>query len=121
MVRQHHPLSGLEFEQTPTDGEGEGSLACFGPWGHKESERHQFLALCLYGSALTTVHDHWKDHSLDYMDLCQQSNVSAFQHTVQICYSSPAKKQTSSCLATKQLEYQKKRMERMEQKKYLKK
>ena len=23
-----------------------------------------------------------KDHSLDYTDLCQQSNVSAFQHTV---------------------------------------
>ena len=36
----------------------------------------------LYGPALTTVHDHWEDHSLDYTDLCQQSNVSAFQHTV---------------------------------------
>ena len=41
------------------------------------------LAFCLlYGPALTTVHDHWEDHSLDYMDLCRQSNVSAFQHTV---------------------------------------
>ena len=38
------------------------------------------LAFCpLYGPALTTVHDHWEDHSLEYMDLCQQSNVSAFQ------------------------------------------
>ena len=81
MVGWHHQLNGHEFEQTLGDGEGEGSLACFGPWGHKESERHQFLALCLlYGSALTTTHDHWKDHTLDYMDLCQQSNVSAFQH-----------------------------------------
>ena len=45
--------------------------------------RHQYFGLCpLYGPALTTVHDHWEDHSLDYMDLCQQSNVSAFQHTV---------------------------------------
>ena len=35
--------------------------------------------LCLlYGPALTTVCDHWEDHSLDYMDLCPQSNVSAF-------------------------------------------
>ena len=36
----------------------------------------------LYGPALETVHDHWEDHSLDYMDLCRQSNVSASQHTV---------------------------------------
>ena len=41
------------------------------------------LVFCLlYGSALTTVHDHWEDHSLDYSDLCWQSNGSAFQYTV---------------------------------------
>ena len=35
--------------------------------------------LCLlYDSALTTVHNYWKDHSLDYADLCQQSGVFAF-------------------------------------------
>ena len=26
--------------------------------------------------------DHWEDHSLDYTGLCEQSNVSAFQHTI---------------------------------------
>ena len=36
----------------------------------------------LYGSALTSVHDYWKDHSLDYMDLCWQSNVSAFEYAI---------------------------------------
>ena len=41
------------------------------------------LAFCLlYSPTLTTVYDHWEDHSLDYMDLCQQSNVSAFRHPV---------------------------------------
>ena len=36
-------------------------------------------ALCLlYGPALTTTHDYWKDHSLDYTDLCWQSDVFAF-------------------------------------------
>ena len=35
-----------------------------------------------YDPALTTIRDHWEDRSLDYTDLCQQSNVSAFQHTV---------------------------------------
>ena len=39
-------------------------------------QRHQFLALCLlYCPALTTVCDHWEDHSLDYIGLCWQSNV----------------------------------------------
>ena len=32
----------------------------------------------LYGPTLTSIHDHWKNHSLDYMELCWQSNVSAF-------------------------------------------
>ena len=32
----------------------------------------------LYGPTLTSIHDHWKNHSFDYMDLCWQSNVSAF-------------------------------------------
>ena len=36
MVRWHHRLKGHEFEQTPGDGEGQGSLACCIPWGHKE-------------------------------------------------------------------------------------
>ena len=38
MVRWHHRLSGREFEQALGDGEGQGSLACFSPWGHKESD-----------------------------------------------------------------------------------
>ena len=29
-------LYGHDFEQAPGDGEGQGSLACFSPWGHKE-------------------------------------------------------------------------------------
>ena len=38
MVGWHHPLNGHEFEQTPGDSEGQGSLACCSPWGHKESD-----------------------------------------------------------------------------------
>ena len=36
MVRWHHRVSGPEFEQTPGDSEGQRSLACCSPWGHKE-------------------------------------------------------------------------------------
>ena len=27
---------------------------------------------------LTAIHDYWKNHSFDYMDLCCQSDISAF-------------------------------------------
>ena len=37
MVGWHHWLNGHEFEQAPADGEGQGSLACYSPWSHKES------------------------------------------------------------------------------------
>ena len=36
MVGWHHWLNRHEFEQTPGDSEGQGSLACCRPWGHKE-------------------------------------------------------------------------------------
>ena len=32
----------------------------------------------LHSPTLTSIHDHWENHSLDQMDLCWQSNVSAF-------------------------------------------
>ena len=38
MVGWHHQLNGHEFEQTQGAGEGQGSLVCCSPWGHKESD-----------------------------------------------------------------------------------
>ena len=38
LVGWHHQLNGHEFEQTPGDSEGQGSLVCHSPWGHKESD-----------------------------------------------------------------------------------
>ena len=35
MVGWHHQLSGHEFEQTPGVSEGQGSLVCCSPWGHR--------------------------------------------------------------------------------------
>ena len=32
----------------------------------------------LYSLTLTSIHDYWKNQSFDKMDLCQQSNASAF-------------------------------------------
>ena len=36
MVGWHHGLNGDEFEQTPGDSEGQGSLVYYIPWSHKE-------------------------------------------------------------------------------------
>ena len=35
MVGCHHQLNGHESKKTPGDGEGQGSLACCSPWGHR--------------------------------------------------------------------------------------
>ena len=32
----------------------------------------------LYNPTLTSIHDYWKNHGFDWMDLCWQCNVSAF-------------------------------------------
>ena len=39
LVGWHHSLNGHEFEQTPGDSEGQGTLMCCSLWGGKESDR----------------------------------------------------------------------------------
>ena len=43
MAGWHHRVHGLEFEQAPGVGDGQGSLACCSPWGHKESDTTERL------------------------------------------------------------------------------
>ena len=38
MVGWHHQLNGHEFEQALGVGDGQGGLACYSPWGCKESD-----------------------------------------------------------------------------------
>ena len=82
-VGWHHQLNGHKFEQTPGDGEGQGSLAWGSPLVLKESEMTEWLknenklkllrfkginssALSfLYSPTLTSIHDYWKNHSFD--------------------------------------------------------
>ena len=50
----------------------------------KSSPRPQFKSIIssvlsfLYSPTLTSLHDYWKNHSFDSMDLCWHSYVSAF-------------------------------------------
>ena len=42
-------------------------------------QKHQTSVLnCLYSPTLTSIHDYWKNNSFKAIDLCWQSNVSAF-------------------------------------------
>ena len=43
MAGWHHGLNGHEFEQTPGDGEGQGSRASCSSWGHKELDTTEQL------------------------------------------------------------------------------
>ena len=43
MVGWHHQFYGHEFEQAPGVGDGQGSLAYYRPWGHKESDMTEQL------------------------------------------------------------------------------
>ena len=43
-------------------------------------QKHHFFGshLTFYDPPLTSIHDYWKNCSFDCMDLCQQSDISAF-------------------------------------------
>ena len=43
MIGWHYRLNGQEFEQTPRDGEGQGSLVCCSSWGCRESDMTELL------------------------------------------------------------------------------
>ena len=43
MVGWHHWLNGCEFEQTPGNGEGQGSLVCCSPWACKQLDTTDWL------------------------------------------------------------------------------
>ena len=57
MVGWHHQLKGHESEQDLDDGEGQGSLACCSPWGHKKLDMTELVNNSNH-NPLTHL-DHW--------------------------------------------------------------
>ena len=49
---------------------------------HYNSEASILQHSLSYSPTLTSIHDYWKNHNLDEMDLCWQSNVSAFEYAI---------------------------------------
>ena len=54
MVEWHRQLNGPEFEQTPGESEGQGSLACCSQWVYKESDKNEQLNSTNYHSIKNT-------------------------------------------------------------------
>ena len=55
MVGWHHQFNGYEFELTPGDDDGQGSLACCSPWGCKELDTTEQLNNNPSGSVSTEL------------------------------------------------------------------
>ena len=49
----------------------------------------------LYNPTLTSIHDYWKNHCFDQINLCQQSTASGFSYAVQVGHRFSSKKHAS--------------------------
>ena len=56
MVGWHHQFDGHEFEQVLGVGDGQGSLACYSPWGYKKSDTQSLWVF--------PVHQAWTEEAL---------------------------------------------------------
>ena len=57
--QQGDPINGHEFEWTPGVGDGQGSLACCSPWGHKELDMTEWLNWMLFPNIKILVKFWW--------------------------------------------------------------
>ena len=79
MVGWHHQINGHEFEQALGDGEGQRSLVCWSPWGHKESDITEWISnnnQRLYNllSMLTIPTNSGRNNEIYYLDIQRQTN-----------------------------------------------
>ena len=51
---------------------------------HSSETINSFASSFLYSPTLISIHDYWRKHSLDQIDICWQSNVSAFEYAIQV-------------------------------------
>ena len=57
-------------------------------------QKHQYFGVqSSFVPALTAVHNDWKNHSFEFIELCWQSDVFAFWYAVYVCHSFPSKEE----------------------------
>ena len=70
MVGWHHQCNGHKLGQTPADGEGQGSLTCWSPWGCKEVDTTWQLnsnSNNIQNISCTLVPTHWNKYQCMYL------------------------------------------------------
>ena len=73
MVGWHHRLKGHEFEHTPGDGEGQGSLVCYSPWDHKQSDMTEWLKS---NHKSSKKQFNWKQHAMFGYNVMRNQNCA---------------------------------------------
>ena len=83
MVGWHHQLDELEFEQAPGVGDGQGSLACYSPWDHKETclnwNEMKWIESGMLGYSILQLNSKWlkkKKKGLGCGHVCSWSPVT---------------------------------------------
>ena len=77
IVGWHHQLDEHEFEPALGVGDGQGSLACFSPWGHKELDTTERLNLNLDCSPSDSfVHGIFPARLLDWVSISSSAGSS---------------------------------------------
>ena len=72
MAGWHHWLDGGESEWTPGVGDGQGGLACYSSWGHKESDTTERLNWTVLSAIHSNAfHSYWR---ITFLDNCQIMN-----------------------------------------------
>ena len=83
-VGWHHQLNGHGIEQTPENSEGQGSLVCCSPWGHKEEDTAEQLN---NNSSIYSLQESWGQLGWISFGLWYYSSASLPQHIqVQLVY-----------------------------------
>ena len=85
MVGWYHHHIGHEFEQAPGDGEGQGSLVCYSPWGHKESDMIEWLNDDDDEEEVTEDENGWWHHPLNEHDFEPTPGDSVGQENLVCC------------------------------------
>ena len=96
MVGWHHWLNAHEFEQTPADSEGQGSLVCCSPWSHRvrhnlvtEQQQWQntsniFMGIFIHGENIFFTDTMWHFSQVpiwNYMPLITTPNNKMWKHS----------------------------------------
>ena len=74
MVGWHHWLNGHEFEQAPGVGDGQGSLICYSPWGHRRVQHDWVTELNWVASHKPQAACHILDLTNSHLSFFPQEN-----------------------------------------------